>query len=178
MHTSFAIRKLLDLIIDACLHCVNHFEYILQTKLRVDDTSTMMMLEGASKLLAERLRELRVAAGLSQEQLAGVLLLHKSTISLYENGRREPDAETMQRIAQYFHVSVDYLLGRTNAQGLPSEEELLAQLPPEVKAAFRGKTWHDLDPETRKHIAWMISMDLERLKAKRKEEESKSERTQ
>ena len=67
-------------------------------------------------MLPERLRELRTEAGLSQEQLAGILSLHKSTVSLYENGRREPDDDTMQRIAAYFRVSVDYLLGRTDVR--------------------------------------------------------------
>jgi transcriptional regulator with XRE-family HTH domain len=127
----------------------------------------------------ERLRLLREERAMSQEQLGRQLCVTKGTISMYETGKRQPDAETTQRIAGFFGVSVDYLWGRTDVRERPSEEELLAQLPPEVKAAFRGRGWADLDPETRKHIAWAISMDLERLKAKkREEEESKNGRTE
>ena len=40
--------------------------------------------------------------------------LSKSAISMYESGTREPDHETTERIADYFNVDVDYLLGRSN----------------------------------------------------------------
>ena len=130
-------------------------------------------------MFPQRLRQLRIEAGYRQAKLAAMMNVTPSTISQYENGRRKPDMATVQRLAGIFHVSVDYLWGRTDARELPSEEELLAQLPPEVKAAFRGRGWADLDPETRKHIAWAISMDLERLKAKkREEEESENDRTE
>jgi len=130
-------------------------------------------------MFPERLRQLREERAMSQEQLGRQLSVTKGTISMYETGKRQPDAEITQRIADFFGVSVDYLWGRTDARELPTEEELLAQLPPEVKAAFRGRGWADLDPETRRHIAWAISMDLERLKAKkREEEESENGRTE
>ena len=48
------------------------------------------------------LRELRIKAGLSQEELAKKLGLAKSTISMYENGAREPSLETLEAIADTF----------------------------------------------------------------------------
>lgn len=97
-------------------------------------------------MLGERLRELRTEAGLSQGQLADILSLHKSTISLYEHGRREPDAETMQTIAAYFHVSVDYLLGRTDVRQHDDEGRPI----PEA----------DLDAYLRQHDLWFKGKPL------------------
>jgi transcriptional regulator with XRE-family HTH domain len=64
------------------------------------------------KILAERLKSLREAKNLTQKDLAQVLGLNsKSTITNYEQNDREPDYETLIKIAKYFGVSTDYLLG-------------------------------------------------------------------
>lgn len=62
----------------------------------------------------DRLKELRKRKHLSQRALAEELHVSKSAISMYENGSREPDYETTEKIADYFNVDVDYLLGRSN----------------------------------------------------------------
>ena len=64
-----------------------------------------------------RLKELRKAKGLSQLRLATELNTTQNTISRYETGEREPGIEELIKIADYFHVSVDYLIGRTNNPG-------------------------------------------------------------
>ena len=61
-----------------------------------------------------RLKELREKRRLSQITLAMELNLNQNSISRYENGEREADYATLIAIADYFHVSVDYLLGRTD----------------------------------------------------------------
>lgn len=58
-----------------------------------------------------KLRELRKQKNLSMKELGSILGLAESTISLYENGKREPDIATLKKIANYFNVSVDELLG-------------------------------------------------------------------
>lgn len=60
-----------------------------------------------------RLKELRRKHHLSQVRLAIELELSQNSISRYENGEREADYRTLIRIADYFDISVDYLLGRT-----------------------------------------------------------------
>ena len=60
------------------------------------------------------LKSLRTAKGLTQGELAEKLKISRSTIGMYENGSREPDYETLESIADYFNVDIDYLLGRTN----------------------------------------------------------------
>ena len=57
------------------------------------------------------LSELRKERSLTQRELARILDLSPSTISMYENGNREPDYETLKKFAFYFDCSVDYLLG-------------------------------------------------------------------
>ncbi|MFZ5967390.1 MAG: helix-turn-helix domain-containing protein [Bacillota bacterium] len=60
-----------------------------------------------------RLRNLRKALNLSQEELGQKFNLAKSTISQYELGKRSPDSTMLEKLADFFNVSVDYLLGRT-----------------------------------------------------------------
>lgn len=60
---------------------------------------------------AARLKELRLRKELSQNDLANILGLSKSTISMYERGEREPDFETLESIADFFNVDMNHLLG-------------------------------------------------------------------
>ena len=59
-----------------------------------------------------RLKELRKQRKISQLRLATELNMNQKTISRYENMERQADYETLIRFADYFHVSLDYLLGR------------------------------------------------------------------
>ena len=61
-----------------------------------------------------RLKELREPKHLSHLKLAMDLHLSQNSISRYENLEREAGYETLILIADYFHVSLDYLLGRTD----------------------------------------------------------------
>lgn len=61
-----------------------------------------------------RLKELRINRNLSQLRLALDLNMNQNSISRYENGEREADYNTLIKFADYFDVSVDYLLGRTD----------------------------------------------------------------
>lgn len=61
-----------------------------------------------------RLKQLRTARGISQVRLAMELSVSQHTISRYETGEREADYAMLIRIADYFDVSIDYLLERTD----------------------------------------------------------------
>lgn len=61
-----------------------------------------------------RLKELRKRKGISQLKLALDLNTNQNTISRYENGEREPGIRELIMIADYFGVSLDYLLERTD----------------------------------------------------------------
>lgn len=64
----------------------------------------------------EKLKELREAKKVTQSQLGEYIGAKKSAISLWESGKRQPDQETLVRLASYFDVSVDYLLGLDSAE--------------------------------------------------------------
>lgn len=61
-----------------------------------------------------RLKEIRKARGISQVKLALDLNTNQNTISRYETGEREPGILELIKIADYFNVSIDYLLERTD----------------------------------------------------------------
>lgn len=61
-----------------------------------------------------RIRELRRARHITQLKMAMDLNMSQNTISRYESGDREPGIAELICIADYFHVSIDYLVGRTD----------------------------------------------------------------
>ena len=61
-----------------------------------------------------RLKTLRKARGISQLKLAMDLNMNQNSISRYETGEREADYATLIQFADYFNVSIDYLLERTD----------------------------------------------------------------
>ena len=61
-----------------------------------------------------RLKKLRKMRKISQLKLALDLNMNQNSISRYENGEREADYDTLIKFADYFGVSLDYLLGRTD----------------------------------------------------------------
>ena len=63
-----------------------------------------------------RLKELRKNKNVTLQKLADYLHIANSAISQYENGHREPSFEIVAKIADYFNVSIDYLLGRENVE--------------------------------------------------------------
>ena len=63
---------------------------------------------------ADRLRLLRTTKGLSQADFAQQLKISKSSVNMYERGEREPNIATLEMIADYFNVDMDYLVGKSD----------------------------------------------------------------
>lgn len=94
--------------------------------------------------IGSRLKKLRNEKDLTQEKLGEMIGVVKSTISQYETNTSRPDYETLQKLADFFNVSVDYLLGR--------EKPLISQNP-------REKTpLDDLSPEAKEKALEYIEM--------------------
>lgn len=94
------------------------------------------------------LKILRKELGKTQEELGEIFGLSGASITGYETGKRFPDMETIIKMAQYFNVSVDYLLDLTESRVPPgtvlgiSEEEReilnnLASMPDDYKVALK-----------------------------------------
>ncbi|TYP56803.1 helix-turn-helix domain-containing protein [Thermosediminibacter litoriperuensis] len=74
-------------------------------------------------MIGERIKSLREERKITQQELAQYLGVSQKTISNYEKGERSPDPETLKKIADYFDVTVDYLLGRSNHRQLTRKDE-------------------------------------------------------
>lgn len=96
-----------------------------------------------------RLKQLRENRNLSQQYLADVMFTSQTSIYNYENGVVEPTIDMLKRLADFFDVSVDYLIGHsdnpkrveiTRGYQLNAEEakhiEMYKQLSPMLKEAF------------------------------------------
>jgi len=73
--------------------------------------------------LAKRLKKLREAKKISQRKLASIIKMSYSAVGMYETGKREPDYETLNKIADFFGVTTDYLLGRTDDPTQPDQSK-------------------------------------------------------
>ena len=63
---------------------------------------------------SDRFKHLRIEHSLSQQNLADQLGFSKSSVNMYERGEREPGLDTMETIADYFNVDLDFLMGRSD----------------------------------------------------------------
>lgn len=66
------------------------------------------------RTFGERLKQLRSEAGIGQNKLAETLQISNASISYWETAKQEPTAEAIFKLAQYFNVSADYILGLTD----------------------------------------------------------------
>lgn len=78
-------------------------------------------------MIGERLKELRKERKLTQTELGNKINVTKVSISGYENGNRSPDTDTLQRLADYFDVTTDYLLGRSNVRSYTTQRTISPQ---------------------------------------------------
>lgn len=78
-------------------------------------------------ILTDRLRELRESKDLYQKDIADSIGKEESTYSKYEQGTREPDIDTLIKIADFYNVTVDFLIGHEDKTKL-SKDDLLEQV--------------------------------------------------
>ena len=81
--------------------------------------------------IAGRLKELRIAAGVTQKELASSTGIALQSIINYENGRREPNSKAMAALERYFNVSGEYLRGETDQRDIMKWDD------PEIMDAVR-----------------------------------------
>ncbi len=95
-----------------------------------------------------RLRALREEKDMLQRELAEKLNLSRIAITHYEKGNRFPEWDTLKKIADFFGVTVDYLLGRTNSRTSIEQSSKI-----ETQAAHRSDDpMADLPPEAQKSL--------------------------
>lgn len=103
-----------------------------------------------------RIAELRKEKGLTLQQVADAIGVGNNTISRYETGKREPNLAVINRLADFFNVSVDYLLGRTddphNAEKKVIKEKTADLNDDETIFTYEGKEIPPEDLEYMKRI--------------------------
>lgn len=92
---------------------------------------------------SEKLRSLRKDRGNTQQEIAQILGIDRTTYNKYETGKSEPDYDILGKLADFFGVSTDYLIGRSE---FPHEGIVSA-------AHFEdGHSYEDLTPEGRRQL--------------------------
>lgn len=121
--------------------------------------------KGEPMNFGEKLYRLRIERGIYQKQLAAYLHVSVGTISNYENGVHSPDLKTLCKLANYFHVSADYMLDRT--EYVSPIEDLNCQLIDQYTAGSIMNAIIDLSPDSRqdlmKYLALLAVCDDEEL---------------
>ena len=100
-------------------------------------------------MFSSRLKELRQKAKVTQKELAASINSSQQNIGLYEQGKRKPKYETLEKISIFFNVSPDYLLGKTDTPDSDPNIDLDTAIDNSV--AFDGTPITDDDRETIKN---------------------------
>ncbi|OAT71307.1 helix-turn-helix domain-containing protein [Parageobacillus thermoglucosidasius] len=136
----------------------------------------------------KRLRFLRKKRNMTQKDLADRFNLGESTIGMYERDEREPSFEFVRQLADFFNVTTDYLLGRTDNPNPPEKDDIpeelntLAKINQLIKeygieqmGFFDIEKWKSLSEEEIeeiiKHFEWVVHKAKEKNKAAREDTE-------
>lgn len=79
-------------------------------------------------VIGKKIKELRESEKLNQKELAKALNISNTTLSQYETGQRTPSDDIKIKIAEFFNVSLDYLLGRTDIKNPDDENKEMERL--------------------------------------------------
>ena len=99
----------------ACIFDVS-IDYLLNDYLEISKETFLKLKkekeEEKKKLFSSRLKELRLQHGISQEELAEQIGIKRNSYSDWENGKCKPSYEKLEKIADFFEISLDWLFGR------------------------------------------------------------------
>lgn len=124
--------------------------------------------------IGDRMKKLREEKGLMQQDVCNTLDIEQSTLANYENNRRVPKTDILIEIANYYGVSLDYLVGRTddrfdNSKRRPNDLNKFLQ---QSEIIFDGDTYN-LTDEDRDLV--MKSLEVAFLAAKRANKRKKGD---
>lgn len=125
-----------------------------------------------------RLKYLREKNDFSQKRVAESLGISNVQLSRYESGDRKPDPETLAQLADFYDVSIDYIIGRTNNTKNNNEfnplneiNKILDEQGIENMFFYDMEAWKNFTPEDveelRKHFEWVAHKAKERNKKER-----------
>lgn len=115
-----------------------------------------------TELFGKKLKALRTSKKVSQKEFGKIFGLAESTIGMYERDERRPDFDLLNKFADYFEVSTDYLLGRTDnpsveSQAKNDEEAFQAFVnDPELNMFYKELPESDAEAVRRLRDIWEI----------------------
>jgi len=121
-------------------------------------------------VLPKRLKQLRHEKGVYQKDVAKYLGITTSAYGYYEQGERQPDPNTITKLAEYYNVTTDYLLGRTNNKKESLDDE---PSPQEVEEIFQNQVMYQGVPmteEEKESVKEFIRLAIKTIRAKKKGE--------
>ncbi|MGP4073821.1 helix-turn-helix domain-containing protein [Piscibacillus sp. B03] len=139
----------------------------------------MLLVKEKSLMDGARLKRLRKEKKLTQAELGEIINVSKVSISGYESGDRTPDTDNLRRMADYFEVTTDYLLGRTdNPKGYETDfdpiaehNRLLKKYGIEDSGFFDIEKWKQMGPEELKQLEDYFEFIVSKAKEKNKDSE-------
>lgn len=90
-----------------------------------------------SEILGSRIALLRKQRNLYQNDLAEILGVSKSSVAMWESGKRDPGSDVLVKLAHHFNVSSDYLLGLTE-NPLPIDNDEIIKAIPEITVVSKA----------------------------------------
>lgn len=102
-------------------------------------------------MFAEKLKELRKEHNITQVKFAEIFNISSGTIAMWETGKRTPDIGTIQRIAKYFGVSVDWLTGNSDYKNLMDFSNSTVEEEPE-ELVILNRAAKKMTPENRQKL--------------------------
>lgn len=118
--------------------------------------------------VGSRIKKLRIENKITQDHLAKILNVGKSTISQYENNINKPDIDMLKKIAEYFDVSLDWLTCRTDIRNVTEKllDERIAKIIHNLgsEVTYKLCALEDMTSEEKKTLV----IFLEGLVARRK----------
>ncbi|NIK11157.1 transcriptional regulator with XRE-family HTH domain [Alkalibacillus almallahensis] len=139
----------------------------------------MLLMESQEEIFGDRLKLLRKKQGRNQEDVASGVGISRARYSHYENNHVEPDIELIRKLADYFNVKVDYLLGRTNNPHDENEDDfdpiaehnrLLEKYGIEDSGFFDIEKWKQMGPEELKQLESYFQFIYEQSQKKNNDE--------
>lgn len=109
-----------DMPLEKCNELANYYkttlDYVLGLSNKREYIAAPLFVDW--NLVSERLSELRHSKNLTESELSSKIGFAQTTYSFYEIGKRRPTTMKLLAIAQYYNVSVDYIVGRTNNKNI------------------------------------------------------------
>lgn len=109
------------------------------------------------------LKKLREARGLTQQKLAKQFRLTQQAIHKYENGLAEPDIKTMKSIADFFHTTIDYLVGFSQEYDTDQPPFMIESTPVNAAEYHHMFLYNKLSTEAKKNLDSILENFLSML---------------